>query len=361
MANVSAVYEEKPNAIEFMEEWLALARSGSGERGIFNRAALLKHLPSRRKRQRFYLNPCGEIWLRSCGLCNLSITVARPDDDVHSLTRKVRLAAIFGTLQATLTDFKYLRPIWKADATEERLLGVDITGQMDCPLLRPDNQDRGELLSELKKVVLAANEEWARKLGINVSVATTCVKPSGNSAVLLGCSSGLHPRWSTYQIRRVRVGRYDPVANLLVAEGVPHAVDPLNDSLLVFDFPVAAPAGCVTRDDLTAIQQLENWLVWRKHWTEHNPSATVYVGPDEWLAVGHWVYEHFDDVCGITFLPRDSGSHRLAPNEEVTKERYDELVARFPVINWSKLSRYEHEDQTTSSSEVACAGGACEL
>lgn len=305
---------------------------------------------------------CGEILLRSGGLCNLSIAVARFDDTPQTLEAKVIAAAIFGTLQCTLTDFKYIRPHWKTNAEEERLLGVDINGQMDCPLLRHSAPGRVNLLRHLRDVAVKTNVEWATRLGINPSAAVTCVKPSGNSAAFFGCSSGLHPRWSRFQVRRARVKRTNPVARLLVDEGVPYATDPFNETLLVFDFyPDPAPVGTPTRNDLTALQQFENWLVWKENYTEHNPSATIYVGDDEWLALGAAVYANFDKVGGLTFLPRDGGTYRLAPNEELTEEEYNKQRANYPVIHWGKLSRYEMEDMTQQLAEPACAGGQCEL
>lgn len=294
--------------------------------------------------------------------CNLSIVVARYDDTPETLEEKVTLAAVFGTLQSTLTNFTYVRPVWKENCDEERLLGVDITGQMDCPLLRPGAPGRGALLDHLRQVVLRVNAELAARLGIPASAAATVVKPSGNSAEFFGCSSGLHARWSTHRVRRVRVARYGPVARFLAAEGVPHAVDPMNDTLLVFDFlPDPAPAGTPTRNDLTAVQQFKNWLDWKVHWTEHNPSCTIYVGPDEWMAIGHEVYANFDQIGGLSFLPRDSGTYQLAPNEELSEEEYTRRRKAFPDIRWERLGDFETEDETTSAQELACVGGACEL
>ncbi len=362
MANNSAVYEERPDALTFMDEWAALARSGSGERGIFNRMSARLCSPKRRKREKFGTNPCGEILLRSGEMCNLSIGVARPEDTPVTLEEKVTLAAIFGTLQSTLTDFTYVRPLWAVNCSEERLLGVDVNGQMDCPILRPGAAGRSELLRYLRDVAVRTNAEWASRLGVNPSAAVTCVKPSGNSAAFFGCSSGMHARWSKYQVRRVRVSRFGPMAKLLVAEGVPHAQDPLNESLLVFDFlPEPAPDGTPTRHDLTALEQFRNWLDWKENYTEHNPSCTIYVGSDEWLSLGAAVYENFDKVGGLTFLPRDGGTYALAPNEELTEEEYLRRKAAFPKINWAKLQRFELEDSTDQRAEVACAGGACEL
>jgi ribonucleoside-triphosphate reductase len=361
MANNSAVYNEKPNAIEFMEEWLALAKSGSGERGIFNRGGIVFQIPKRRKKARFGINPCGEIILRSCQFCNLSIAVARPDDTVESLERKVRIATLFGTVQSTLTKFNYISEEWRRNCEEERLLGVDITGQMDCPLLRPNAQGREELLKKLKDIVLSVNQELSARLGINPSAATTCIKPSGNSSQFFNSSSGCHPRYSDYYIRRVRGSIFDPVSKLLKDEGVPCHVDPTNQSLLVFEFPVKSPAGSITRNEMTAIEMLDNWLTWKKNWAEHSVSCTIYVEPNEWLEVGHWVYKHWDDISGITFLPKDGGTYQLAPYEEIDQATYQKLSANFPKLNWAKLRRYETDDYTTSSQEYACVGGACEL
>jgi ribonucleoside-diphosphate reductase alpha chain len=362
MANNSAVYQEKPDAVTFMTEWLALAKSGSGERGIFNRHGLSRQIPKRRKKVRFGINPCGEVILRSCQMCNLSIVVARPNDTPETLSKKVELAAILGTLQSTLTQFSpFLRDIWRQNCDEERLLGVDITGQMDCPLLRPGVSGREELLKSLGSVVLRTNETWAALLGIPVSAATTVVKPSGNSALFFGCSSGMHSRWSKRQLRRVRINRYSPMAALLRDEGVPYATDPFNETLLVFDFLMEAPPGTLTRNDMTAIEQFRNWLVWKENWTEHNPSATVYVGPDEWLELGAEVYKHFDMIGGLTFLPKDGGTYQLPPNEELTEDDYATRRNVFPNIHWEKLSYYEERDMTTPLAEIACAGGRCEL
>lgn len=366
MANNSAVYDEKPDAVSFMEEWIALAKSGSGERGIFNRGGILKQIPKRRKKMRFGMNPCGEIILRSCQFCNLSIVVARPNDSRESLKRKVRVAAMFGTIQATLTDYKYLREDWKKNCEEERLLGVDITGQMDCELLRSSSNPaaaaaREKLLQELREDVAQVNRDLAERLGINPSTASTTVKPSGNSAQFFYCGSGGTPWYSQYFIRRARGSVFDPVSRLLVDEGVPNHPDPTNPSLLVFDFPMTAPPGVPTRNDVTAIDMLKNWLVWKKNWSEHSVSITVYVEPHEWLAVGNWVYEHWDEVSGLAFLPKSNANYPLAPYEEIDQATYQKLSAAFPKINWAKLRRYETEDMTTSAQELACVGGVCEL
>lgn len=366
MANNSVVYDTEPSAVEFMEEWLTLAKSGSGERGIFNRSMLHLQIPERREFRRFGCNPCGEILLREHSFCNLSITVARKDDSIAELRRKVRLASILGTLQSTFTDFNYIRPQWRINCHEERLLGVDITGQMDCNLLRP-NMYRSDLLDDLAQIAIKTNQEFARRIGINPSAATTAVKPSGNSAWLLDCASGTGPRYAPYFIRRMRGGAYDPISKLLRDEGVP--CFPENGStwetasVWVFEFPVKAPEGAMTRHDLTALEQLENWLEWKTHYTEHNPSTTIYINPEEWLAAGNWVYEHWKQVGGLAFLPKGDDDHvyELAPYSEISEEEYDRRLAEFPEIDWSKLRRYELEDSTEGSREFACTSGACSL
>jgi ribonucleoside-triphosphate reductase (thioredoxin) len=375
MANNSVAYAERPKATVFMEEWLALARSGTGERGIFNRGGLKSQLPKRRKKVGdFGINPCGEIILRPRQFCNLSIAIARPGDTQESLARKVRLAAIFGTLQSTLTKFQYLPESWKQNCEEERLLGVDITGQMDCELLRPaDEADLGLhannrilLLQSLQHEAVRTNAEYAKLLGIPESTAVTCIKPSGNSAQLFNCSSGLHPRYAKFYVRRLRIGAFTPIAKLLKDAGVPWfpEVGQSADSatVLVFEFPVAAPNGAPTRHDLNAIEQLDNWLMWKEHYTEHNPSVTIYVNDDEWPAVGAWVYEHFDSIGGLSFLPKDGGMYELAPYEEITQAEYGKRLKALPQIDFSKLSDYEKEDMTEINREYACSGDkGCEM
>ena len=362
MANNSAVYEEKPDLVTFMEEWRALAKSSSGERGIFNRWGINKRLPARRQQRRFGVNPCGETILRSCEFCNLSSVIARYEDSTESLQRKVRLAAIWGTLQSTLTDFRYLRPVWKENCEEERLLGVDITGQVDCPILRPRAAGRAKLLGQLKQVVLDTNAEFAGLLQIPRSAATTCVKPSGSSSLLYGCSSGVHPRYAKFQVRRIRANVHDPLTSLLKDAGVPWAADTSTEGLVAFEFyPEPAPAGTPTRDDLTAIEQLENWLEWNREWVEHSVSCTVYVEPREWLEVGSWIYRHFDEISSITFLPKDGGTYELLPNEELDQKTYWERREAFPQIDWTRLTKYETHDMTSTAQQYACVSGACEL
>ena len=360
MANNSAVWEEKPSAVEFMEEWLNLAKSGTGERGIFNRQC---KVPKRRKRAVFVPNPCGEIHLRAEGqFCNLSICVSRPDDTLADLERKVRIATMFGTLQSMLTRFNYIGPQFKENCEEERLLGVDITGQLDCILLQHATET---VLSRSREVAVETNAELAKRFGINPSVAVTCVKPSGNSSVLLGCSSGLHPRYAPFYIRRVRTGSYTPVARLLKDSGVPcfpeTSQDAATATVLVFEFPVKSPDGAVTRNDLTAKDQFDYWLKNKIYYTEHNPSCTIYVDENEWLSLGSLVYENWDRIGGLSFLPKSNHIYPLAPNEEISKEEYERRIAAFPEIDYSKLVEYEMSDQTNNSLELACQAGQCEI
>jgi ribonucleotide reductase class II len=304
---------------------------------------------------------CAEIILRPNEFCNLSIAVARPDDTAESLANKVRVASIFGTLQATCTNFKYIREAWHKNCEEEALLGVDITGQMDCPLLRPGAEGRDKLLQDLRDLAVKTNEEWAKKLGINRAAAVTCVKPSGDSAQFFNCGSGIHAWFGKYFIRRVRERADSPVARMLIDQGVPHIVAPEDPSLVCFEFPRKAPEGALTRHDQTAVEQLDNWLSWKRHWAEHSVSATVYVDPHEWLETGAWVHRHFDEISGVSFLPRDNGTYTGTPYEEITEEEYTKRMAELPKIDWSKLIRYETEDNTTGSQEFACVAGGCNL
>jgi len=363
LANNSAVYTEKPEVGTFMKEWLSLYESKSGERGIFNRAAatLAAKRTGRRKHDgiEFGVNPCAEIILRSKGLCNLTEVVCRPDDSEASLSRKVRLATILGTLQATCTDFRYLRKDWKRNADEERLLGVSLTGIMDCPLL---NTPTADLLGRLKQVALDTNAEWAAKLGINPAAAVTCVKPSGTVSQLVDSAAGIHPRFAQYYMRSVRNDQKDPVSDLLKKVGVPHEPDVTKPNHVeVFHFPQQAPPSSVTRTELSAIDQLNLYLVYRLHWCEHNPSCTVYVREHEWFQVAAWVYEHFNDVCGVTFLPYTDHGYQQAPFTELTKDEYDRAVSAFPRVDWDQLPAFEHDDSTASTKELACSAGVCEI
>lgn len=365
MANNSSVYEEKPTAEEFLEEWLSLIKSRTGERGIWNRAGYNKVKPKRRKAAKWGVNPCGEIALRNCQFCNLSICIARAWDTEETLIEKVRQATIFGTLQSTLTRFNYIGEEWKRNCEEERLLGVDITGQLDCPLLRPGAPGRKELLNKLKEVAGATNREWAAILGIPASTAITCVKPSGNSSQLFNCSSGLHGRYAPYYKRRFRAGRFDPLTQMLIDVGLnwyPEVGQTKeNCTVVVFEFPVASPEGAVLRDDLDAEQQFLNWLEWKKEYTEHNPSVTIYCKEDEWIKLGHLVYENWDWVGGLSFLPFDKHLYQLSPYEACSRDEYETMVKDFPKIDWSRLVTYETEDHTDVKAELACVAGACEL
>lgn len=363
LANNSAVYTETPEVGTFMKEWHSLYESKSGERGIFNRAAATQAAKraGRRKHEgvEFGVNPCAEIILRSKGLCNLTEVVCRPTDSESDLRRKVRLATILGTLQATLTDFRYLRKDWKKNADEERLLGVSLTGIMDCPLMSAPTV---ESLTRLKQVALGTNVEWAAKLGINVSASVTCVKPSGTVSQLVNSSAGIHPRYSHYYMRSVRNDQKDPVSDLLKAAGVPHEPDITKPNHVdVFYFPQKAPTTSVTREEMSAITQLELYLMYRRHWCEHNPSCTVYVREKEWFRVAAWVYEHFDEICGVTFLPYTSHAYQQAPYSELTEGEYKKLVTAFPQVSWEQLSTFEHEDRTVNMKELACHAGHCEI
>lgn len=360
MANNSAVYEDRPSIEVFTEEWLALMKSKSGERGIFNRVAVNKCKPARRKEWRFGCNPCGEIVLRPFEFCNLSMAIARPDDTPESLERKVRLAAYFGKLQSLATDFKYIRPDWKRNCDEERLLGVDITGHADCPLLRFDNPDKNQLIRRLQGVVWQVDIDLSRRFGVNQSAANTCLKPGGDSAIFFDCASGLSPRFARHGIRWFREPKETPVARFLKDSGVPFADAPEAPAeLYVFGFPVEAPAGCVLRDDMTARDQFFNWLDWKRNWAEHSCSATIYVEEHEWLSLGAVVYEHFDEITGLAFLPKDNGRYTYAPNEELTADKFAEFRSRFPDLSWAKLPEYETDDTTTTRSTFACVGDRC--
>lgn len=366
MANNSAVYNEKPTMLQFLDEWVNLAKSGSGERGIFNRGSLKEQVPVRRwkvlKENPYHVgtNPCGEIILQSKQFCNLSEVVARSDDDEESLMEKVRIATILGTYQATLTNFPYLSKEWKENCEREALLGVSITGQWDCRALRNPSTFR-----KLKEVAVETNRKYATRFGINPSTSITTAKPSGNGSQLFDSSSGTHPRHSKYYIRRVRVQSHDPLFQMLKDEGVPYhpevGQDPENATTFVLEFPVKAPGGSVFKDDITALEQLEYWHMIKVNYTEHNPSTTISVGEDEWLAVGNWVMEHWDIVGGLSFLPRSEHVYRLAPYEAITEDRYNELARSLPKLDFSRLVLYEGEDNTKSATQLACVAGVCEI
>jgi ribonucleoside-diphosphate reductase alpha chain len=363
LANNSAVYTEKPEMGIFMKEWLSLYESKSGERGIFNRqaATLQAKATGRRKFDKieFGTNPCGEIILRNMGFCNLTEVVIRPEDTAKSLRRKVRIATILGTLQSTLTNFRYLRAGWKKNAEEERLLGVSLTGIMDNPITANPHES---LLSSLKAVAISTNKQWAKRLGISVAAAITCIKPSGTVSQLVNSSSGIHPRYDTYFMRAIRQDKRDPISALLKEAKIPNESDitQAND-VDVFYFPLKSPAHAVTRMGISALGQLDIYLKYRKFWCEHNPSCTVYVKESEWLAVGAWVHEHFNDIGGISFLPYDDHIYKQAPYTPMTKEEYEKAVASFPTIDWLKLTQFERDDRTLGAQELACTAGYCEI
>jgi len=362
LANNSAVYERrKPDMDLFMKEWKALYDSKSGERGLFSRYACQRIAARNGRRDpshEFGTNPCSEIILRPYEFCNLTEIVVRADDDFESLARKARIASILGTIQSTFTDFKYLRKIWADNCNEERLLGVSLTGVCDnVAVLTKDN------LEALKQVVIDTNKEWADRLGIPQSVATTCVKPSGTVSQLVGSASGLHPSFSSHYIRTVRADNKDPLTAFLTDAGVPCEPDQMSPgSTSIFSFPIAVPEGSVTRDMMTAIDQLELWKLLQDHWCEHKPSCTVYVRDDEWMKVGSWVYEHFDELSGVSFLPYDNGTYKQAPYTEVDEATYEAAKALMPTtIDWAGLAAYETEDNTTGSQELACTSGECAI
>lgn len=368
LANNSAVYENKPTVGEFLEEWTSLYESKSGERGIYYRKGIKQKTADLGKRDADLIvgtNPCAEIALRSAGLCNLSEVVVRPDDDLASLKRKARLATIIGTIQSTYTDFRYVRNIWKRNAEEERLLGVSLTGIYDSPFFSAQGHV-GELqdaLQELREYVVEVNQEWAEKLGINPSAAVSTVKPSGTVSQLVDSSSGIHPRHSPYYIRSIRQDNKDPMTQFLKDAGIPHEPCVMKpDATTVFFFPMKSPEGALCRNDITPRDHLNLWAVYNKHWAEHQVSVTVSVKEDEWIDTAAWVYDNFDELSGVSFLPMDGGTYKQAPYQDCTKEEYEELLAKMPdKIYWEVLSDYEKEDTTTGSRELACVGSSCEI
>jgi len=364
LANISAAYTEKPDAETFLKEWLALIESKSGERGIFNRVAARKQAERTGRRDlnhEFGTNPCGEIILRPLGFCNLTEVVVRATDTETDLERKVWIATILGTFQSTLTDYKYLRKKWRDNAEEERLLGVSFTGIMDHPQLKITTQYTEELLEKLKKHAININKQWAAKLQINPSAAITTVKPSGTVSQLVDSASGIHPRHNPFYIRTVRADVKDPLAIFLKEKGVPCEEDMFNKSNLVFSFPIKAPEGCVTRHDISAIAQLEHYLMFQKSWCEHNPSITVYVKDKEWLDVGAWVFKNLEFLGGVSFLPHSDHIYPQAPYQDITEEQYLAAKAAFPVIDWEEFNAYEVDDATMNMHELSCVSGVCEI
>lgn len=356
LANNSVCYTEKPDIGIFMKEWLNLYQSKSGERGVFNRVAANKKAKESGRReldQEWGTNPCGEVILRPHGLCNLTEVVIRTTDTWDTLEKKVEIASIMGTFQSTLTDFRYVRNIWKKNAEEERLLGVSLTGITDNPITIMADE---EPLTRLEEKVIGTNKEWADRLGINASVACTTVKPSGTVSQLVDSSSGIHPRYSRFYSRAVRADKKDPLALFMRAKGFPVEDDVTNpEHTDVFYFPIESPPDTLVRYDLSALDQLELYLTYRRCWCEHNVSMTVYVRDNEWLEVAAWVYKHFDEIGGVSFLPYDTGIYRQAPYTELTKEEYDAMVVKMPKdVDWTELK--EENDTTVSSQEMACSG-----
>jgi len=370
LANNSVAYTEKPEMDAFMREFMALYESKSGERGIFNREGANKFIPDRRKElgyTDFLCNPCSEILLRNNGLCNLTEVVVRPGDSLDQLKKKIKIASLLGTLQSTLTDFRYVRSVWKRNAEEERLLGVSLTGIMDHPILNGSkNRDDGDLtleqtLEELKNISIKENEKWAKKLNINPATAVTTVKPSGTVSQLVDSSSGVHARYAPYYVRRVRSDKKDPVSQLMVDTGVPHEEDVMNQNNWVFSFPVKAPENALFGNSRSAVDQLEFWKKYKHHYTEHNPSVTISVDEDEWLDVAAWVYKNFDYIVGVSFLPKVNHVYKQAPYEEINAEEYEYLNSQMPNVDWTKLVEYENYDMTENTKELACTAGSCEI
>ena len=369
MANNSVSYTEKPDMQTFMREWISLAQSGTGERGMFYRGAAQKKAAENGRRdheQEFGTNPCSEIILRPYQFCNLSEIIVRGDDDVESLRRKVRIATILGTWQSTMTNFPYLRRIWSKNTEEERLLGVSMTGIMDNAILNGTSAKYGNnissVLQELRQVAVVTNQDVAKKIGINPSTAITCVKPSGTVSQLTDSASGIHARHSRFYIRTVRGDKKDPLTRFMMDKGIPYEDDNWNPINTVFSFPIRAPIKCITRKEKTAIEQLNFWKLYAENWCEHKPSVTVNVAEDEWLEVGGWIYKNFDIASGLSFLPLDDHVYEQAPYQDCDEKTYNEYVKKMPLdIDWTKLADYEQEDNTVSMQTLACTADSCEI
>ena len=366
LANNSVAYKGKPEIGTFMREWVALYESKSGERGMFNREAADKQVARSERRETGHMwgtNPCSEIILRPYQFCNLSEVMVRETDDLESLKRKVRLATIVGTLQATLTDFKYLRSVWKKNTEEERLLGVSLTGIMDHHVLSK-NVDSAKWLQEMRREAIATNAKYAKAIGIPQSAAITCVKPSGTVSQLTDTASGIHARHNDYYIRTVRGDNKDPLTQFMIESGVPHERDVMKpDSTTVFSFAMKSPEGAVTRTQMTAIEQLELWKTYALHWCEHKPSVTISVKEDEWMEVGAWVYKNFDVASGVSFLPHSDHTYQQAPYQDIDVDEYNDWQQSYSYVelDWNKLTEFEKEDNTTGSRELACTAGVCEV
>jgi ribonucleoside-triphosphate reductase (thioredoxin) len=364
LANNSACYTEKPDFPAFLDEWKSLYESYSGERGMFSRVASQKQAAKNERRDATYdfgTNPCSEIILRPYQFCNLSEVVVRSTDSLADLKRKVRVAAILGTLQATLTDFRYLRKIWRTNTEEEALLGVSLTGIMDHPVLsgRDDDKKLKKWLTAMREEAIATNKEWSGRLGINASTAITAVKPSGTVSQLVDSASGIHPRYAQHYIRRVRADSRDPLCSVLEAAGVPVETDVTSPSTKVFSFPMKAPDGAVTASEMGAMEQLELWEIYQDYWCEHKPSMTCYYRDSEFLEVGQWLYNKFDKISGVSFLPYSDHTYQQAPYEPIDAATYKKLVKDFPKeISWDIE---EASDMTEGSQQLACTGNSCEL
>jgi len=366
LANNSVSYTEKPDSLSFMREWMALVESGSGERGIFNRQASKVQAAKNSRRDHTYefgTNPCSEIILRPSQFCNLTEVVVRATDTLETLAEKVRLATILGTIQSSYTKFPYLRKVWQKNTEEERLLGVSLTGIMDNPLMTLKNKGLETTLEHLKQIAVNTNFTWSKRLGIPVSTAITCVKPSGTVSQLVDSSSGIHARHSAYYIRTVRGDNKDPLTQFMMDQGIPNEPDVFKpDQTTVFSFPMKAPKGATVTADMSAIEQLEMWLAYQRNWCEHKPSVTINVKNDEWFEVGAFVYKHFDEMSGVSFLPFSEHTYQQAPYQDCDKSTYLKALGSLPSsIDWSKLSDYESEDNTAGSQTLACSGDACEI
>jgi ribonucleoside-triphosphate reductase (thioredoxin) len=366
LANNSVSYTEKPDSETFMREWLSLVESKSGERGVFNREASKKQAAKFGRRDpnfEFGTNPCSEIILRPYQFCNLTEVVVRATDTVDDLARKVKLATILGTIQSTYTKFPYLRKVWTTNTEEERLLGVSLTGIMDNPLMTSANKGLEKTLEHLRETAVHTNADWADRLGIPHSAAITCVKPSGTVSQLVDSASGIHARHALHYIRTVRGDNKDPLTQMMKDQRIPNAPCVMKpDTTTVFSFPHKSPNKAVTRNDMSAIEQLETWLTYQRHWCEHKPSVTVTVRSGEWMEVGAFVYKHFDEMSGVSFLPHSDHTYQQAPYQDCTKDDYKKLSAIMPKsIDWSKLSEYEQEDNTVAMQTMACTGDVCEM
>ena len=366
LANNSVAYSEKPDSLSFMREWMSLVESGSGERGVFNREASKKQAAKYGRRDPewdFGTNPCSEIILRPYQFCNLTEVVIRATDSYDDLERKVRMASILGTIQSTYTKFPYLRKVWQRNTEDERLLGVSLTGIMDNTLTTTQNHGLSKTLEKLREVAVETNIDLSKRLGINPSAAITCVKPSGTVSQLVDSASGIHARHSNYYIRTVRGDSKDPLTQFMSDQGIPNEPCVMKpDQTTVFSFPVKAPSGAVVTEDMTAIEQLETWLMYQRHWCEHKPSVTINVRKDEWFEVGAFVYKHFDEMSGVSFLPYNEHTYQQAPYQEITKEQYEESLSQMPkAVDFFKLKEYEKQDNTAGSQTMACTGDVCEM